>query len=147
MEPHHNLPPNRSIPNAAVIPELAYTDVLAAAKWLCEHFGFQERLRIADHRVQLIASQGAVIVTQRDPALAAIDMAHSVLVRIQNIDEHYRKAVSKGVRILQPVKSHPYGERQYTAQDYEGHIWRFSQTLEDVDPSTWGGELIAPQRS
>jgi uncharacterized glyoxalase superfamily protein PhnB len=108
--------PNRSIPNAPVIPELAYTDVLAAAKWLCDHFGFQERLRIADHRVQLIASEGAVIVTQRDPLAGDLGSSHSIMVRLNNIDEHYRKTVSKGVRILHPVKSHPYGERQYNTQ-------------------------------
>lgn len=143
METNQNLRPNRSIPNAAVIPELAYTDVLGAAKWLCEHFGFQERLRIADHRVQLNVSHGgAIIVTHRDPAAGEIGATHSVLVRLEHIDEHYRKTVSKGVKILQPIKSHPYGERQYTAQDFEGHIWRFSQTLDDIDPASWGGELI-----
>jgi len=130
------------MPTAAVIPELAYADVLGAAKWLCEHFGFQERLRIANHRVQLnVANGGAVVVTQRGPDSTNLDTAHSVLVRIENIDDHYRKVVSKGVRIIQPVKSHPYGERQYTAQDFEGHVWTFSQTLEDVDPATWGGTL------
>ena len=139
--------PNRSIPNAAVIPELSYTDVLAAAKWLCDHFGFQERLRIADHRVQLIASEGAVIVTQRDPLAGDVGSSHSVMVRLANIDEHYRKTVSKGVRILHPIKSYPYGERQYTAQDFEGHVWTFSQTLDDVDPASWGGTLIQPQKT
>jgi uncharacterized glyoxalase superfamily protein PhnB len=133
--------PNRSIPNATVIPELAYTDVLAAAKWLCEHFGFRERLRIADHRVQLTVGEGAVIVTQLEPNTTA-GSAHSVLVRVENIDDHYRKVVSKGVHILRPIKSHPYGERQYTAEDFGGHVWRFSQTLEDVDPASWGGTLI-----
>lgn len=136
------LPSNRSIPNATIIPELAYTDVLAAAKWLCEHFGFREHLRIADHRVQLTLGDGAVVVTQLEPNVPSAGSAHSVLVRIESIDDHYRKVVSKGVRILRPIKSHPYGERQYTAEDFGGHIWTFSQTLEDVDPSSWGGTLI-----
>jgi uncharacterized glyoxalase superfamily protein PhnB len=134
--------PNRSIPNAAVIPELAYAEVASAAKWLCEHFGFQERLRIADHRMQLNVGEGAVIVTQSESASSEMDTAHSVLVRIENIDAHYAKVVSKGVRIIHPIKSHPYGERQYTAQDFAGHVWRFSQTLEDVDPASWGGILV-----
>jgi len=143
MDTNHNLRPNRSIPNVVVIPELAYTDVPGAAKWLCEHFGFQERLRIADHRVQLnVGEGGAVVVTQRDPASQSIDTAHSVLVRIENVDDHYRKTVSKGVRIVHPVKSHPYGERQYTAEDYEGHGWTFSQTVDDIDPASWGGVVI-----
>jgi uncharacterized glyoxalase superfamily protein PhnB len=42
---------NRSIPNAVVIPELAYSDVPPAAKWLCEKFGFRERLRIMTERI------------------------------------------------------------------------------------------------
>jgi len=134
--------PNRSIPNAAVIPELAYANVPLAAKWLCEHFGFQERLRIADHRVQLNVGEGAVVVTQLESAPGQADMACSVLVRIENIDVHYAKVVSKGVKIIRPIKSHPYGERQYTAQDFGGHIWTFSQTLEDVDPASWGGTLV-----
>ncbi len=142
METNQNLRPNRSIPNAAVIPELAYADVPGAAKWLCEHFGFQERLRIADHRVQLnVGHGGAIVVTQRDPASGEIDAAHAVLVRLENIDPHYHKTVSKGVKILHPIKTHPFGERQYTAQDFEGHVWTFSQTLDDVDPAAWGGTL------
>jgi uncharacterized glyoxalase superfamily protein PhnB len=37
-----------------------------------------------------------------------------------------------------------YGERQYTAADPAGHQWTFSETLADVDPASWGGELRAP---
>jgi uncharacterized glyoxalase superfamily protein PhnB len=43
--------PNRSIPSRQVIPELVYPDVGAAADWLCKAFGFEPRLRIADHRI------------------------------------------------------------------------------------------------
>jgi uncharacterized glyoxalase superfamily protein PhnB len=137
--------PNRSIPKAVIIPELAYANVPAAAKWLCEHFGFQERLRIADHRIQLSVGEGAVIVTELESASGEVGTAHAVLVRIENIDAHYAKVVSKGIRIIRPLKSHPYGERQYTAQDFGGHVWKFSQTLEDVDPASWGGILVSPQ--
>jgi uncharacterized glyoxalase superfamily protein PhnB len=46
------LPTNRSIPSATVIPVLAYADAREAAQWLCRSFGFAERLRIGNHRVQ-----------------------------------------------------------------------------------------------
>jgi uncharacterized glyoxalase superfamily protein PhnB len=36
-----------------------------------------------------------------------------------------------------------YGERQYAAEDPAGHHWTFSQTLDDVDPATWGGTLAS----
>src|SRR5436190_14763477 len=113
--------PNRSIPNAVVIPELAYADVSEAAKWLGEKFGFQERLRIANHRIQLSVGGGAVVVTQRESASGEGDTAHSVLVRVENVDRHYAKAVAEGVRIIRPPQSYPFGERQYTAQDFGGH--------------------------
>ena len=34
-----------------------------------------------------------------------------------------------------------YGERQYNAEDLAGHRWTFTQTLADVDPADWGGQL------
>jgi hypothetical protein len=43
---------NRSMPPGTIIPELAYPDVREAARLLCRAFGFRERLRIANHRVQ-----------------------------------------------------------------------------------------------
>ena len=35
----------------------------------------------------------------------------------------------------------PYGERQYTALDFSGRAWTFSETIADVDPREWGGDL------
>ena len=43
---------NRSVPAVTVIPVLGYPDVDAAVAWLCDCFGFTERLRIGHHRVQ-----------------------------------------------------------------------------------------------
>lgn len=37
---------------------------------------------------------------------------------------------------------HPYGERQYVAEDPGGHRWTFSQSLVDVDPASWGGTPV-----
>lgn len=133
---------NRSIPNAVIIPELAYTDVPAAALWLCEKFGFRERLRIANHRIQLTLGTGAIVVTERGSPGQPTDSAHSILVRIEEVDAHHAQAAAAGVRILRPPQSYPFGERQYTAEDLGGHAWTFSQTIEDSDPASWGGILL-----
>jgi len=137
---------NRSIPDAVIIPELAYPDVSAAARWLCDHFGFQERLRIANHRFQLTLGAGAIVVTERGSAAQPSDSAHSVLVRIEDVDAHHAQAAAAGVRILRPPQSYPFGERQYTAEDLGGHIWTFSQTIDDVDPASWGGVVPHPSK-
>jgi uncharacterized glyoxalase superfamily protein PhnB len=132
---------NRSVPRPSVIPELAYADVAEATTWLCTAFGFKERLRIGAHRAQLTYRDGAVIVTQigATELMAADPLTHSVLVRIEDADGHHAQAARHGARILQPPTDHPFGERQYTAEDLGGHRWTFSQSIEDVDPMSWGG--------
>ena len=134
------LPSNRSIPAAPVIPTLAYPDVGEAADWLCRAFGFRVRLRIGDHRIQLAYHGGAVVVTQGDGG----GVGHGTLVRVEDADEHCARAAAAGARIVDQPTDHAYGERQYNAEDPGGHRWTFSQSIADVDPADWGGELVEP---
>ncbi|MCC7359989.1 MAG: VOC family protein [Anaerolineales bacterium] len=135
------IPANRSMPPAVVIPELAYPDVPVAAAWLCGAFGFTERLRIGRHRAQLAFGPGSLVVTQLSPDVPAASAAagHSVMVRVDDVDAHHAHARDAGVAILNPPTDYPFGERQYTAADFFGRRWTFSQTIADVDPATWGG--------
>lgn len=136
---------NRSIARATVIPVLAYADVHAAAAWLCEAFGFTVRLRIADHRVQLNAGDGAVTVREmhEGESDAALGLGCSLTVRVEDADAHCRRARERGARITKEPTTHPFGERQYSATDFAGYSWSFSQTVADVDPAEWGGEAVA----
>jgi uncharacterized glyoxalase superfamily protein PhnB len=130
---------NRSVPAASVIPVLAYADVAEASDWLCNAFGFRERLRIGGHRAQLVFGEGAVIATDGGDTSAGTD---SVLVRVEDADRHHEQAAKCGARILQPPTDYPYGERQYSAEDLGGHRWTFSQSIADVDPASWGATSI-----
>jgi len=134
---------NRSIPDATVMPELAYPDVTEAADWLCDAFGFSVRLRIGNHRAQLVYGDGAMIVIELGDAAAprADFRTHAMLVRVEDADLHHEQASRAGARILSPPTDYPYGERQYTAADLGGHVWTFSQSIADVDPASWGGEV------
>jgi uncharacterized glyoxalase superfamily protein PhnB len=129
---------NRSVPDASVIPVLAYPSVGEAADWLCSVFGFRVRLRIGDHRAQLLHGDGAVILVQGDERPAG----HSVHVRVADADVHHDQAVAAGASIVSAPADHPYGERQYTAEDHVGRLWTFSQSIADVDPADWGGTLV-----
>ena len=131
---------NRSMPPAGIIPELAYDDVGEAIAWLCDRFGFSERLRIADHRAQLCFGGAAVVLMQR-VGPRGTGRNHGIMVRVTDVDAHHAHAKVRGVRIVDPPATHPYGERQYTAEDLGGHFWTFSETVVDVDPQSWGGEL------
>lgn len=126
---------NRSVPTATVIPVLVYDDVPAASEWICRAFGFKERLRIGDHRSQLVFGDGAFILTDRG------HKGGGVLVRVADADAHHDAARRAGAKILQPPTDQPYGERQYSAEDVGGHLWTFSQSIADVDPASWVGTL------
>ena len=137
------MPINRAMPGSTVIPELAYPDVRAAAEWLCQAFGFVQRLQIGGHRVQLKIGDGAMVVTAQGSA-SSLDAysTHAVMVRVPDVDAHHAQAVAAGARVLGAPTTYPYGERQYTAVDLAGHRWTFSQSVADVDPATWGGTLV-----
>jgi uncharacterized glyoxalase superfamily protein PhnB len=137
---------NRSIPAPVVIPVLIYPDVREAVRWLNGAFGFEERLRIGEaHRSQLTVGDGAVVVADvhgdRRPPRPG-EVTHSVLVRVDDARAHCERARSNGARIVMEPTDFEYGERQYAAEDPAGHRWTFSETLEDVDPATWGGTLV-----
>ncbi|HLO32179.1 MAG TPA: VOC family protein [Anaerolineales bacterium] len=127
---------NRSLPPGVIIPELPYDDVNKAGDWLCQAFGFKLRLRIGDHRCQLSFGESSVVAIERkEPGTSYI------LMHVDNVDHYYERALQSGARIINPPADYPFGERQCTVADLGGHHWTFSQTIADVDPKTWGGEL------
>ena len=139
--------PNRSIPQATVIPVLTYQDVREAVDWLTAAFGFAERVRIGErHRSQMRVGDGAVIIADvrhdRRPPRAG-EVTHSVVVRVADARAHCEQARAHGARILMEPTDFEYGERQYLAEDPAGHQWTFSETLRDVAPEEWGGVSTA----
>jgi len=134
------LPHNRSMPPGIFIPVLPYPEVAPAVKWLGEAFGFVERLRIGNHRVQMVFGSGGVVVTGSPQPIIG---NQSIMVRIENADRHFERACQQnGARIIHPPNDFPYGERQYTVEDFAGYRWTFSQTFADVDPGDWGGVFL-----
>lgn len=147
----HTPPANRSMPGSVITPVLNYPDVREAVDWLCRAFGFVERLQIGTHRAQLAFGDGSVVVAdQGDDSGAApreaarsglVPPRHSIMVRVDDVDDHFERARQFGAQIVSAPTDHPYGERQYSAKDIGGHLWTFSETIADVDPRTWGGIL------
>jgi uncharacterized glyoxalase superfamily protein PhnB len=140
---------NRSLPSATVIPVLIYPDVREAVAWLTAAFGFRERIKIGDdHRSQMsIGDGGAVIIgdVRKDrvpPQPGAV--THQLKVRVEDVDAHFARAREHGATILSEATDQPYGEREYDVADPWDHRWQFSETVEDVDPASWGGEVVEP---
>ena len=81
----------------------------------------------------MTCGDGAVVVAEAGPN-ASPPAAHSVMIRVPNVDAHFARARAEGARSVQEPTTFPYGERQYTAVDP-------GESVDDVDPATWGGVL------
>src|SRR5882672_3828456 len=99
---------NSSAPTATVVPVLVYEDVAKAIDWLCEAFGFSERLRAARPdgtitHAQLSIAEGAVMLGAsgaefRPPRTDEVNQY--VLVRVEDDDQHFEHAQRSGARIV-----------------------------------------------
>ena len=132
---------NRSAPSCGVIPVVAYPDVASGAAWLEAAFGFRVRLKIGNHRAQMWFGPACLIVGEAgtDKQWAT---RSSTILRVEDVDALCARAVAQGAHILYAPQTHVYGERQATLEDFAGHIWTLTQTVEDVDPAVWGGEAV-----
>jgi uncharacterized glyoxalase superfamily protein PhnB len=139
---------NQSAPAATVVPILIYADVGKAIDWLCGAFGFAERLRVERDGVvghaQLIVADAAIMLGRQGGSYLAARRGETdqyVHVTVLDADHHFEQAKRFAAVILEPPHNTPFGERQYTAEDHEGHRWTFSQHVEDVPPARWGATL------
>ena len=121
-----------------VFPYLAYAEAPAAIAWLCRVFGF-ERIdvqAIPDGRVvhAALALEGAQIMLSSlfddgsscSPQSLSALPSH-VLIHVDDVEAHYRRAERAGANILYGPRYQPWGARLYEATDLEGHRWSFMQ--------------------
>jgi uncharacterized glyoxalase superfamily protein PhnB len=140
---------NQSAPSATVVPVLVYADADKAVDWLCGAFGFVERIR-AEHNgvvthAQLVVGDGAIMLGRQGGefhAPRAGEVPQYVHVTVEDVDRHFEHAKRFGARIVSPPHDMPFGERQYSAEDPEGHRWTFSQHVADVPPERWGARVV-----
>lgn len=128
-----------------IYPCLGYRDARAAIRWLCEAFGFEERMVHAgeDREVahaELSLGAGIVMLgSQREGAPAAgevvsrsaegeLDFARvpfTLYIAIEDVDTHCERARGAGAEIVRGPEDTDYGSREYSARDPEGNIWSF----------------------
>lgn len=133
--------PPENVPR--ITPYLLYRDVAAALDWLTKAFGFREHFRVpgldgAPSHAEMRLDDGVVMMGCPGPDYknprqlgAATAMVH---VYVEDVDAHYERAKSAGAKILSEPKDQSYGDRNYGAEDPEGHHWYFAQHVRDVPP-------------
>lgn len=135
-----------------VVPMLSYENPARAADWVAEAFGFREtgRWADADGRVTHVNMElsGAVIMLgspsreYQNPRHHAEVCDHArawlstpfvvdgVLVYVDDIDAHFKRAEASGATVLSLVQDNSeVGQRQYRVEDLEGHRWMFAQPI------------------
>ena len=131
---------------------LAYDDAAAAIDWLCRAFGFEVRLKVEGDGGRIVHSEltygeALVMVGQsggrpdrptwpRSASPKSIGGANtqSLMLFVDNVDEHCAQARAAGATLLDDPKVHDYGpdhwaDRSYGALDLEGHMWWFTQRV------------------
>ncbi len=116
---------------------LVYDDAPKALEFLCDAFGFEEKMRMpmADGRIghAEIAMDGAVVMLascwtpagMKSPQELA-GVHGQICCVVDDVDAHYRRALDRGATIIGEPADQPYG-RTYRALDPEGHRWIFLQ--------------------
>jgi uncharacterized glyoxalase superfamily protein PhnB len=94
---------------------------------------------IGNHRIQMRAGEGCFTIAEGE---AIPNTAFRVQVRIEDAVGHCKRARAEGATIVSEPKDHVYGERQYSAEDFYGHRWDFTESLRNVDPGLWGGIAV-----
>jgi uncharacterized glyoxalase superfamily protein PhnB len=132
----------------SVIPMISYEDGVAALEWLARAFGFRETVRLLgpDGRLshgEMKAGTGLIMLASPTPDYQSPKrhreiceaarkwssvawIIDGVLVYVDDLDAHFRRAKAAGARILSEIEEGPPG-RRYRAEDLEGHRWFFFQ--------------------
>jgi uncharacterized glyoxalase superfamily protein PhnB len=135
---------------SAVMPTVFYKDPTAALDWLDRAFGLELGMLLTDPEGRFahaeVTWRGEPITVGGEwssaellgPASmkspASLDGVGTQFVRLileEGIDAHCERARAAGARITQEPETQFYGARTYRALDLEGHVWNFSQTVQE----------------
>jgi uncharacterized glyoxalase superfamily protein PhnB len=132
-----------------LVSTLCYQDAKAALRWLEDAFGFEPSLVVLNDEGALLHSEmrfgeSLLMVGQEAPPQARSPMSlggtNTQKVHVQlasRIDEHCERARKAGAKILREPRTEFYGDRTYIAEDPEGHVWSFGQTVEVMSREQW----------
>src|SRR5262249_26780745 len=134
--------------NQTVFPMIAYENAAAAMDWLVRAFGFSERRRMTDKQGRVVhgeleLSGNMVMVASPTPDyrspknhgescpqarqwLARPWVIDGVLVFVDDVETHFRRAGSEGATLLSGIEDGGPGHL-YRAADPERHRWMFIQ--------------------
>lgn len=127
---------------------LYYERGAEAIDWLCRAFGFELRLKVEGEggrieHSELVYGEGVIMVGEpklgkfpqtRAPSQLAGVNTQNLMVYVDDVEAHVKRAREAGARIVSEPETHDYGEEYWSDRGYEcvdigGHHWWFMQRL------------------
>jgi uncharacterized glyoxalase superfamily protein PhnB len=141
---------NRSVPTETILPHLVYGDVGEACEWLSRVFGFAESYRYGQPVSGIQMYLGDAFIMLETPREGRSESpvkygggTQMLTIIVPDVEAHYAKTKRGGGTIWEELHETIYGEKQYGATDIEGHQWLFSQHIRDVNPESWGAQVVS----
>jgi uncharacterized glyoxalase superfamily protein PhnB len=123
---------------STLIPGLRYSKALAAIDWLEKVFGFERKAVYEGengvvHHAELVLGNGMIMLgTGKDDEysrnfkspvdLGGVQTCGLYLV-VPDADAAHARAVAAEAVVVRPLQDTPYGSREFTVTDPEGHTW------------------------
>ena len=106
-----------------VFPALRYADGAAAIEWLSKAFGFEKHVVVPGPggsvaHAQLRFGAGMILLGSSTDSTGTNPWATTP----QGV---YVRAKAAGADIVRKLADTPYGSREYSVRDLEGHLWSF----------------------
>ncbi len=127
---------------------LYYDDPAAAIDWLCRAFGFEVQLKVEGEggrieHSELVFGGGLVMVGgekpekfgyAKPPSKVGGANTQNMMVYVDDVKAHCRRAEAAGAVIVDPIAEHDYGDdfwadRGYSCRDVGGHHWWFYERV------------------
>jgi uncharacterized glyoxalase superfamily protein PhnB len=126
-----------------IFPILRYHDARAAIRWLCTAFGFHEVFSVPEsgpvvRHAQLQLGTNVIMLGSVRPndgmttPREAGSATQALAVYVEDVTEHYERAVAAGAEVAQLPMKTDFGSIEYSTRDPEGHLWTFSNYLPDA---------------
>ncbi|APR83369.1 Glyoxalase family protein [Minicystis rosea] len=129
---------------------LYYERASEAIDWLCRAFGFELQMKVEGdggriEHSELTFGGGLIMVGEstrerfpyrRSPTQVDGINTQNMMVYVDDVEAHCRRAREAGATIVTEPETHDYGEEHWTDRGYEcvdigGHHWWFYQRLRD----------------
>ncbi len=113
---------------------LAVPDLTASAAYYRDVFGFEIR-EIGDPGWRMFVRYGCRIMAGHCPdAIAPVELGdHSYFAYliVDDVDVYYHEVVARQAELVKPLRSEPWGMREFGVRTLDGHRIMLGQSLED----------------